>query len=594
MQSSIPSEIESICITSPRRDRSISENLTSWIQESLILANSLNLTEIRDRIRSLILRRQASPYVLAVIGDRQRGKSRQINQLIGRELLPTSMSNHAVIYSISGSHQEKAEFSTDGKVWRSLAIGLHNPIELPEIESGKLTQVRLSINCEWLLMHNLAIVEYPSLEKLSAKQRELVRASVATSDLAILAVSAAYPLGMSEANLLQNWVLNQHISQAIVLANRIQTIPDEERNHVYKYLQARVAEVSDQAFLFISGLHIKGLDRETERIQQAIAHFASEPSRTFQRSRHLAAMLGDCLEAILNIGRIMEAANEVSQKKYAKSQRLIEQQLKDTVIKWDKLAIELSSQRTNFQQQVREKLEKSKNDLITRLCFELNKAPDPKIWWENDLEFRLQQSEIPLFQRKVEEATLPALRASSLWLQKSIKEAFGINLEIVFPSSLSSIDPDLNFSDLKLADLQKYRIFSRIGTAATVLAAYILVPPVGAAAMAASVIGSTTAILIGERMVSATAKEQHQLIEHELRNVLDQSFNSAINQIVNAIEEDYKQIDRVLQTAQSQWRQEKFQAIPPPLPNQSLINCRSIMQRTTLLRQDILTALQSN
>lgn len=570
----------------------VSEKLVNWLTQTLSLTNTLSLPDWQARIRGLISRRNHKGFTLGIMGETQRGKSTLINQLLECPLLPTGTESPAAIITISASPTPQATYSLDGQNWKTLAFP-PLPLEFPEITNTPLAQIRLGIPSKLLQDNNITIVRYPSPEILLPTQLEQIHHSLATCDTVVQVINATYPFSLSESSLLEDWVFRQHIPYAIVAINRLHTIPVEEQNQVFDHLQARVAAVSEHTFLCTAGSHVDGSDEDSQTLRQIIVRGATEPVLTFQRSRQLASTVVECLEAILNTVRVLEAADQISHQKYDKRRKQNENEIGEAAVAWERIEIELKQRSVTARKLMREKLEEHKNTLINRLGFELSKTPDPKSWWENDLTYRLEYAELPFLRRQIEETMIPSLKKDGTWLQRQVKHFFAMDIDcVVHETSLPITDTGFDFASLPLADLEGYRLWARVGTAVAVIASYLLIPPARGIAMIASVMSSTTAVLVSEQMVKSTVTEQRQLLDTELRHTLDQQVNLIIENLSIVLQQEYEHLAKQLRSVREEWETLKHSEVKLPTPNQNHVSWRKAAEKASVLRQEILSSLK--
>lgn len=200
-----------------------------------------------------------------------------------------------------------------------------------------------------------------------------------------------------------------------------------------------------------------------------------------------------------------------------------------------------------------------KDDMLRRLSHDVDVCGDVKLFWEKDFPFRLEEmvrSEMGSATQLVNQELVKTIQ----WLQDELLKQFRCKISlttgIVNERGKSTIQ---NADEVPIADIQKLKIVTRIGTAATVIAAGALFATsgIGGIIMAVSMVSGLGAEFF-MRKQSNDSKEQ---IKKHLPDIIERANLQIVTDYESKIHEVTAELISHLQTLKSDWMESSKKTI---------------------------------
>lgn len=558
------------------------------------LATEAGLAEAVAAFDAVDARRGQPGFRLVVVGEFNRGKSTLINRLLGRPLLPVGVlptTETFTILAAGAPERMEVRFAPDHVVVRDLGEAAWADLvapardHAPNADAAPVPTVRLTVNDPWLQSLEAELCDTPGVGDLASRRTATVIDALARADAAVLVISAAAPFSLSEAAFLEQEVLGHHIPRVLVVVTQLDRIPERERAVALAVVRARVGGISPE----IPIVPAQPVDADSDEatvlaaLRREIEALVALSDRRRWRSRQLAAGLVDGFDRIATAAT--SAAAVARQDAAARQAAVAEERrtLATLDIRWEGIALEFDRRRIALEAEVRRRAADAAADLRERLDLEAGRAANPKIWWEVDMPFRLRR-EFASLARGAEAFTVAALARDFAWVQEVAVREFGATLESGAASDGTFAVVPPTPTSLALGDLERERLFSRIGGGTAVIVGYLLLGPLGVAV-------SVGASVVQDIRMRGKIDEQRAVVRNQLGPTLDAAFDLYLRELATRLRALYDQRLRELRQGQMAWHRARLAALTRPDTAETPIDWEGIGRRAAALSGDIRTAL---
>jgi len=538
----------------------LSDVITPWLRQATQLSKTYKLETIQAELQQIDQRRKLPGFRLTIIGEFSRGKSTLINRLLQRELLPVGATpTTATVTSIvPGTIDEMiVNWNSDESDRRPLQDTSWNDL-LARDAVGRdrevLANVRLTLEHPWLRSLNAELIDTPGAGDLNGQRAALVSDLLSQSDAAVLVISASMPFSLTERAFLEQEVLGRHVPLVLVVVSKLDTIPLPERSLILRVIQERINLISP-AIPVLPAYPID--DNTTEEttlatIRDYINVMATQSDRHLWRSQQMAGQIQDTVERMVSIGAGAAATARLSAVERQQVLQQAETDLLETNLQWETVRTGLEQRRIQKDVQLRERIQAIRQDVMEALAVDLSRTPEPKVWWERDLPFRMRR-ELVLLSRQLEESLLKAIAQDMDWLDETIARTFGtrLNQKASFSNS-AKIQP--SYTQMTLSNTSRYRLLTRLGSSVATLGGYVLGGPVG-------IIASTGIWLLGEQLLDKEVNSQRQQLNRELERCIGYAIDTYANAVSDRLRQVYQQLVDETQREQTAWQSARRAAL---------------------------------
>jgi GTPase SAR1 family protein len=587
-------------ISQTKSPSDLTNKLSDWLQQCTEITKALphDLQDLTAHLSSLLTaidkRRILPGFRLAFVGEFSRGKSHLINRLLGREILPEgALPTTATLTSIVAGLEERMEVRVSGKTEVRYLDDISWEDLLATDDAGSETEVfagvRISLNHQWLKSLDIEIIDTPGAGDLSERRINMVSDILNQCDGAILTVSANSPFSMTEAAFLEQEVLGRHIPRVMVAVSKLDTILPADKANVMNNIRHRIANTAGDIPV-LSTHPIEDSLSETDALATIIAQIESlvdRGERRIWRSRQVSDQLSDWLGHAIEIFQGAIAAMTMTSAQRKDALRQAENEIEQADLDWDNLRIKIDTLRLKRTKEIHQQINSCQQELIENLEFEIQKVPDLKIWWERDLPFRLRR-ELTMISRRNEGFLIKLLTEDIQWLQCEVAKIFSTNIQqsVFNQQQVTGIQFKLDNQDI--TDLQKYRLFTRLGTTAAMIGGSILGGPIGIAA-------STGILLASEGYLNKELDVQRLVLSDELKRVVDISINEYCQQVSERLRQLYQVIIDDIVTEQTAWKYSKKASLTfdESSTTQAQNDWQQVLAKAVKLQQEIISALSN-
>ncbi len=584
-----------------RPARDLRAALSGWIQQAGMLAQQAQAQDIAGELQALDARRQLPGFRLAFVGEFSRGKSTLINRLLGRNALPIGVTpTTATITSLVAGTDEHMDITFPGGRRERRALG-------PDVWKGLIAElasdgssndqtfplVRVTLNDPWLRSLDAELIDTPGAGDLNERRAALVFDALNQCDAAIFLVSALVPFSLTERTFLEREVIGLRIARVAVIVSHLDVVPPEERAQVIETTRARIAKLAPAAAhipVIPSHALAAGGDGQAElnQVRSLVESLAAGADRQVWRSQQIAGRIADYLgelETVCETGAAAARMNEQQRDEAARRARAAE---RDVALRWESLRLDFDQRRLALETDLRKRIEAAHDDMVRSLEHDLKHAPNPKTWWEEDLPYYLYR-ELGGIGRGCESLLLNALARDTDWLQANLATLPGAQRrEIKAPEGELPAAQLEKQRALNLQDMQRIRLFSRIGSGAATVATYFLLGPLGIAVS----IGSG---LVSEQVINSRVEAQRQVVQRQLGNTVSRVLDAYAQEIFQRLRAFYGQLATELRDEQAA----ALRAVSAALlsqangnaPTRSTTDWDGLLAEATRLRSEIISAL---
>jgi hypothetical protein len=321
-------------------------------------------------------------------------------------------------------------------------------------------------------------------------------------------------------------------------------------------------------------------------IVNQIEMLVNQGDRRIWRSHQVAQQLVDWLSQLIKIAQISIATLQMDDEQRECSLRQAQNELESLELNWESLQLEISKRRLKHSQAIRQRVVSIKEELVENLAFDLQKTPDPKVWWERDLPFRLRR-ELTALSRKSESFLLNLIAKDVEWLQSEVTRLFDTKVPEQIPTQHEGMDIPLKPEQGEIIDLQRYRLLSRVGSTAAMIAGSIFGGPIGMAA-------STGVLLTSEQVINQKLDTQRKFLSAKLEQTIDDVLDDYCKKSSDRLRQLYQKILDDMESAQTKWkfaRKSSFSGEFRDIAN--IQGWERIVHRASALRQELVIALAS-
>ena len=511
----------------------------------------------------------ASHFVVAVAGERGRGKSRLINRLLDAQVLPERPSGRPALLHVVSGDEERWTTSRDRP--RRAALDREALWDLLADEAGdEALLVRGTLDHPWLDRHSMALIEVPSPAALGTSGEAAVDA-LAAADAALFVVNATMALSATERRLLTENILARHVPRVAIVLTRLDTVAESDRREVVGYIRQKLE--NEQPGIELCLLEDIGMPEEPAgelicgpgAIRAKLEEWAGDPRAELVLRRQVTSSI-ELIEEKLRV--FIERARDAAQlSETQRRERLAREKraLRVVAAGWDDLQLAHDQRRVECQEWLVATVDEHHRATATALQYELQRSR-PDHWWHQELPYRLQAAlercEKDL-QRKLGERIDRDLRQLVRDAEKAFARA--IPLDATRPRWRSAGDHESR-SELTLTNLEQRKLLIRVASLAAMPAGYFLLPLGPIAALTAGVI-----LVGGEIWMREETKNQRALVSEALTAALNATFGRVTEEGRNEIANVYSKASAALREHQDAWLAQRIEALEQPTPTDASV-----------------------
>ena len=472
----------------------------------------------------------SSPHKrICIMGHPNCGKTTFLNSLLEIELVTSSVSSNKE-YVITYDEKEHVEESSKGAD-------------------------RVYLNNRWLKDNDVQIIEVNNdivHEELS--QLEVCRL-LSICDACIYIMNSQSAFNRTDKLLLQS--LDELSLPTIVLLSRADILSDDDYIQVKTFVNDNLLHYKNVTFIDIAGVALNRIGAETLKSQIEVLLSKMDIIKTragfenFYLGYALSRLFEQCQNNILACHEKQEGIRQLTSAKKS--------ELNEKTAEWLKLETQFRQKMIDISGKLRIFLTGREEDMVRRLSHDVDVCGDIKLFWEKDFQFRLEEmmkAEVNSAMQMVNQELLKAVQ----WLQDSLIKRFRCKMSVA-----SGITNDRNInvissaSDVEVTDTNKLKIFTRIGTAATIITAGALFATsgIGGIVMAVSMMSGVGA----EFIMRKKSNDSKESIKKRLPEIISRTQLHIITDFDHKIGNMTSDIVSQIHSLKEDWIESSFKGI---------------------------------
>ncbi|MHA1739736.1 MAG: dynamin family protein [Candidatus Heimdallarchaeota archaeon] len=572
--------------------KDVSDKLGTWLRNTIDLANSHSFNEIASGLQTLDEHRQMPVFRLVFAGEFNRGKSTLINRLLKRDLLPVGVlpTTATITYVKAGSEEVMKIEKDDGQQeslplteesWDDLVIS-----ETDIKQSQDFPIVNVFVENDWLRELDAELIDTPGAGDLRDYHTAVISDILNQCDAAVLLISANAPFSLTERTFLEEQIIGEHhIPRIMTVVSHLDTLSEKDKVPVLESVRSKVRRISPQ----ISVLPSYPIDSNTDDvkvlddIKSQIELLISKADRNAWRSQQIAYSVIDYLQQIITMGQTAIKTMEMEVAEQEEELQKAHDNVRKAGLKWEQIELDFDQRRIALAKNLRQKIMATSSNLLEQIHYDLSRTSDPKTWWEKDLPFRLKR-DLMTVGRNIESFAINHLSRDFEWLQKQVITTFQTGFNSQLPSWQKASDPDLELQEVSLSDVQRLKLFTRIGSGAATIAGYMLFGPLGMAI-------SIGAGVMGEYMLREHTKQQQSELKRHVTRSIERTLEEYGNLVSNRLDKLYAQLLQDIKQNHNQWLKTKYQAIEASRKHANVESWNKLIDEATTLKNTILGEL---
>lgn len=556
-------ENERYAVSYSIKDEKLKKNIEA-IENYCKEAGRKDLTEQLELLKEYL---EISKFQVAVVGEFNRGKSTLVNRFIEKNIIPVSAIPATFMpIRVSGSKKEMLTLKSGAneKNFPLNAAAWDNIENQKKIKSKVQPEILLKVNCGWLLENDLEIMDTPGINSMIDDDWKMTDYALQTCDCAIVAIAAQQPFSETEKMFIMERILLKKIPRIMVVLTKLDIMPEKDRSNIVEYIQKQLEEFNADIPVYLSGENqVKGFEEYSgvNAIKGQILSWLLESDHEKLKKRKAYQLLRDICRDLTDVYQcqldIMEEKEADKREAAEKKKSLL---LQNAAIEWDNIEIEMLKKCNQNFDVLRKMTEERQEYIIEKLLMEIYHTGNPKDWWEKDYPYRIKMEMLSLGS-SIENNLQSFYIRDMNWLNSVLKERYGT---VIPPQSEKIADKSdfRNFmicGNVRVEDIRRSRIISRVGTGAVTVAGYFIfgmmgLSPVG---MAIGIGGG----IVSELSMHKRVEEQKAKLSKVIKEELPEVFSSSISTVEESMRNIYMSTIDDMKKACKEWAEAKCEAI---------------------------------
>lgn len=499
-----------------RNNVEIRKNLVSLVTSTIKTLGEIGMSTLSGRVQNVFNQVVRETFTVGFVGEFSRGKSTLINNLLGTNILPVAnlpttalmtrvrygIKPKMVVFDSHGIKQKELPLVKDS--WSGLTAANFNDNE-PE---GFVTVL---IDKPWLGKYGIELIDTPGAGDLSEKRAKVIGEALLGCESAIITVSAAQPLSLSEKLFIEQRLIANRTPFLALAITRLDLVPEKERDIQVEYIINKLKSWNINIPILIPDdiqlpsnkyESIKGMDK----LRGLIVSWLQHPERSRLIENWLSSQIMNILVTAQN-----SLAQQVELYQKSDNERLAiisekNNKLSEITLSWGKLRVELTERCGKCYDLFRIKYEELVQGIVEKLQYEAGHTTQAQKWWNEDYPYRLK-IEAANLSSQLDHYVSNIISLDAKWLNDRLNEMFKTYIQI----GRNSITDKTTFLPIstnraEFEDLDKKRNMMTLGSAALTIAGYCC----GLGLLTLG-IGSGAGILTSKFLKSKKEEQQQQL-----------------------------------------------------------------------------------
>lgn len=526
----------------------VRSQLDRWISELGELGRSAALPLVTQAVDDARRYLAAPTFRACVVGESQKSKATYVNRLLARSILATTPQTASVM--VSGGDADRVQLFYPGGDKETAPLTEESLVQIRERESAfdRASLIHFTLAEPWLEKQDAELFCPYYTQAIPGVVRE-VELDLSRCDAAVFVVDATSPFGMSEAEFLSEQVVKKRVERVWIVVTNLVALEEAEREPALVHLRDRIQDAAPGIPIVIFDDSKANLTMSDQQQRTYFEKMARRSDRAVWRGRQIAGALLETARRAA--GFLKESIDEVDLTREQRQARVEEhrQKLAGGDLVWDQIRLELEQRRQSCVRSVRQVTERMAGDLLESLHYELTRTMDPKGWWTRDLPYRLRR-EFSSISRRVEDQVLRTVAADYQWLQATVRDRFKEEFSPMTAMNPGDVTPSAKLEPKKIADLNMYRLFSRIGVGLSSLGGFLIMPGAGVA------VGAFAGVL-NELALSKKLDVQKESLRTDMDRAVNDMVSAFVDEFSNRSTVFYNDLLNDIRKPQVRWTKAK-------------------------------------
>jgi GTPase Era involved in 16S rRNA processing len=414
--------------------------------------------------------------------------------------------------------------------------------------------VEIYLKNKWLAENKLSLSEYHDIAITGDSTDQDIAACLYDVNICIYMLDALMPLTKQDA-----WVLaalDKFEIPTILIVAKFEKLMEEEQKDVSQYLDDKLSKYS--SIKYAGNESLKPLSGISTEVKDFIESAVKSVDFSKQKKGYENLFLGDAVSKLRFLCQSKLEENEKNKQKVSDTTQKKYDKIKALETEWMRIEVALSEQRQKTEHRIREKLDSMENDMLKRLRHNIDVSNDIKQYWEKELSCHLNdmmRSETQTLLQIINDDIVNNLK----WLQEEVIKMFEFQTPMIPFVSVISDDKEITLEDLQLADNKRLKMITRVGTAAAVVCAGVLVVVTNIGGIAMTIV-----VLLGigaEFFMNRKTKESRQKVLDVLPNILEKAKLEYVAKVLVSLKSSYDEILANFKLLHQEWKDKAIKEI---------------------------------
>lgn len=544
--------------------------ISELIEETEELLKNHGLKSFAAEVKALQSEVERRLFSVAVVGEFSKGKSSFINNLFGRNILPVSnLPTTAMLTRIRYNEKEaivvidpkakgKKTLPLEEKSWGGLVA---------DMEGNDPTGVAfVGLNSKWL-QGGLEIIDTPGAGDLEQKRAALIGDALRGSDGAIITVSAEAAMSMSEKLFIEERLISKKTPFMMLIVTKLDLIPKNQRADVIRFIKEKLKTWEMDIPVFVPAdvemdtdefNDILGMDK----VKATINSWITNPEREELTKEWIILKMLSVLtsaHAFLQEQSLLLQADD-----FARAQMITQKKemLGKARSEWESIRTKMEERSRECYELMMSKADEYKQTMTERLEYELSHTANPHKWWKEDYPYRTKV-EMTNMATAIENVISRKIAEDARWFNSVLESSFKMHV-LYTPESVASKEAFAEFklnNNIKVEDLTKTRVASRIGVSVLSIASFCLCSSAGIPPIIGSTGVGTGGSIVSEGIFKKKMEEQKQTLRGAIRTNVPQIIGNATAYSEGRIKKLYADIINEAKKQEEKWNATQDEAI---------------------------------
>lgn len=435
--------------------------------------------------------------------------------------------------------------------------------------------VFVMIDSKWLGVSNLEIIDTPGAGDLEEKRVRQLGEALVSSDAAIITISAAQALSISEKLFIEQRLITNNTPYLMLIITKLDSVKPSERVGVIEYIKNKLSFWKSQnpqiwktdIPVFIpKNIELPNNEYDDivgiDNIKKQLNIWQNDTKRTVLTERWIISRVVSIIDTALSAMKEQKMLFSVDDEKRI---NLIKQK-KDSLLKaeteWERLRIEMRKRSNNCYNVLLEKVNECTLSITERLQYEVSHSNDVSKWWKEDYPYRLK-TELANTSVIIENTVSKIIASDMRWFSISVEKTFKTNMlfdsEIIADKSVFKNSAKID--DMELENLDSKRNLMRVGITAASLAGALLFMSSGFLPMIATMGVGTGGSILSEKIFKDKIQQQRDSVKQAIAKSIPQVMKNATSESEQRITAVYEDMLRESKKQEEAWMQAQNDAI---------------------------------